>query len=83
MSGRRNARKHLLTTNFEVPFLLKTDASVQGLGAVLAQRQADDTVRPSLMRAGVYSHTRRATESQSWKDWGTQALPSLSVWAPL
>lgn len=32
--------------NFEVPFLLETDASVQGLGAVLAQRQGDGAVKP-------------------------------------
>ena len=42
--------KQLLTEppllDFEKPFLLETDASFQGLGAVLAQRQEDGSARP-------------------------------------
>jgi len=32
--------------NFEVPFILETDASAAGLGAVLAQKQPDESIRP-------------------------------------
>ena len=36
----------LVYPDFRVPFILETDASIAGLGAVLAQKQADGLVRP-------------------------------------
>ena len=36
----------LAFANFEKPFLLETDASSHGLGAVLSQKQADDKYHP-------------------------------------
>ena len=36
----------LAFTDFQKPFLLKTDASSHGLGAVLSQKQADDKYHP-------------------------------------
>ena len=36
----------LVYPDFRVPFILETDASISGLGAVLAQKQADGLVRP-------------------------------------
>ena len=36
----------LVYPDFRVPFILETDASIAGLGAVLAQKQADGLVQP-------------------------------------
>ena len=36
----------LAFANFEKPFLLETDASCHGLGAVLLQKQTDDKYHP-------------------------------------
>ena len=36
----------LVYPDFRIPFILETGASITGLGAVLAQKQADGLVRP-------------------------------------
>ena len=46
LKERLTAAPVLVYPNFTVPFLLETDASRDGLGAVLAQRQLDGTTRP-------------------------------------
>ena len=53
MSGSFEMLKELLTSapvlafpDFSIPFILETDASLQGLGAVLAQQQSNKLVRP-------------------------------------
>ena len=61
--------KQLLTTapvltfpKFEVPFMLETDASIQGLGAVLAQRQGDGSVKPVAYASRSLQAHERITE---------------------
>jgi len=59
---------------FEQAFILETDASIQGLGAVLAQRQADGTVRP-------VSYASRSLQNHE-KNYGITELEGLAaVWA--
>ena len=55
----------LLISNFNKEFILKTDASISGLGAVLAQ-QTD--VRHELhLQAEHYESMKRATVLRNWK----------------
>ena len=60
--------------NFKKDFLLKTDASISGLGAVLAQKQGDGKVRP----IAYASRTLQVHE----KHYGISELEALRVvWA--
>ena len=60
--------------NFEKDFLLETDASISGLGAVLAQKNDYGKVRPLTYA----SSTLQAHE----KNYGTSELEALGVvWA--
>ena len=70
--------KLLLTTapvlafpDFSQPFLLETDASGEGLGAVLAQRQEDQSVRP-------IAYASRTLLSHE-KNYGISELEALAV----
>ena len=73
--------KCLLTTspvlaypNFKEKFLLETDASISGVGAVLAQKQADGTVRP-------IAYASRTLQTHE-KNYGITELEGLGVvWA--
>ena len=66
MSGSFEMLKELLTSapvlafpDFSIPFILETDASLQGLGAVLAQQQSDKLVRPIVCASQcLQSHER-------------------------
>ena len=58
--------------------MLETDASGSGLGAVLAQRQDDGSVRPLAMQVEVYNNTRKTMVLLSWRDWLSCGLPSTS-----
>ena len=60
--------------DFEKEFLLETDASIKGLGAVLAQKQEDNSVRP----VAYASRTLQPHE----KNYGISEMEALGVvWA--
>ena len=59
---------------FDKPFILETDASGTGLGAVLAQRQDDNTIRP-------IAYASRSLQAHE-KNYGITELEGLGVvWA--
>ena len=45
--------------NFQVDFVLETDASVKGLGALLSQQQNDDVLHPVAFASRSLSPTER------------------------
>ena len=57
--------------NFDSPFLMETDASGIGLGAVLAQKQEDGSVRP----LAYASHSLQKHE----RNYGVTELEALAV----
>ena len=60
--------------DFKVPFILETDASIHGLGAVLAQIQGDGSVRP-------IAYASRSVQEHE-KHYGVTELEGLGVvWA--
>ena len=61
----------LVFPNFDREFLLETDASIKGLGAVLAQQQDDSRVRP----IAYASRTLQPHE----KNYGVSELEALEV----
>ena len=58
----------------EDPFILETDASILGLGAILSQHQSDSTVHPVV-------HASRSL-NQAERNYGIIELETLAVvWA--
>ena len=66
--------------NFSFGFLLETDASGLGLGAVLAQEQ-DGVVRPIAHSSRTLQAHEKNHGGMLGCGMGSQAFPSLLVWA--
>lgn len=69
---------------FDVGFLLETNASRVGLGAVLAQKQEDETIRPvAYASRTLQAHERNygVTEGarSPWSSVGSETLPTLHL----
>ena len=62
--------------NFDVPFVLQTDASILGLGAVLSQKQSDNGLHPVAFASRLLSKAER--------NYSVTELETLAVvWAVL
>ena len=59
----------LACVDFEKPFLLKTDASSLGLGAVLSQKQPDGKFHPVVYASQELKGESPSTTPQSWSFW--------------
>ena len=59
----------LVFPDFNKPFLLETDASKEGLGAVLSQEQDDGCYHPVMLGATPSHHLRRTTIVLNWNSW--------------
>ena len=51
MKGKVQSAPILVLPDFDKPFLLETDASKEGLGVVLFQKQTDGQYHPSPLKA--------------------------------
>ena len=89
ISGSFEMLKELLTSapvlafpDFSIPFILETDASLQGLDAVLAKQQSDKLVRPLLMQADAYSLMRGIMELLNLRTLGScgYKIYSITIW---
>ena len=72
--------------DFSIRFILKTDASLQGLDAMLAQQQGDKLVRPLLVQADAYNLMRGIMELLNLRTLGScgcKIFPTLHVQTPL
>ena len=56
----------LVFPDFDKAFLLETDASKEGLGVVLSQKQSDGHYHPVAFRSHSLTHWRRTTIAPSW-----------------
>ena len=65
-------------------FLLETDASGAGLGAVLAQRQDNDQIQPVAYTSRTLQPHRK--NDGMWEMvvvWAFKAFPLIHIWSPL
>ena len=70
----------LAYADFTKPFLLETDASIEGLGAVLAQRAEDNLVHPiAYASRTLLAHERNYSISELEALGVVWALPPLPV----
>jgi len=75
----------LAFSDFSREFMLETDASGAGLGAVLAQKQEDEVVRPiAYASRTLQPHERHygVTELEALGAVvGSEAFPAISLWS--
>ena len=67
-----------------MPFVLETNASIHGLGTVLAQKQADGKVHPIAYVSwslNCHEHNYGITELETQLGLGSTAILALLTWA--
>ena len=80
----KELKKRLVTVlaypNIDVDFVLETDASHQGLGAMLSQRQEDGKLHPIAYASRALSGAEKNNGITGLETRTTMGLPTLRLW---